>query len=151
MKFDGKIRAWGDVEISAIKKIVCGLNAQQWAMDSNAKSTVAPKRPVNALFVLSDRLRQGGRQVIDDLHSGRLNVCPSAGWPLLGGPTMELIINQISPFYPHCSPLRVQYAQLPQGNTIPLHADRGILRHIHRLHVPIVTHSDVNFQVDGER
>ena len=151
MNFDGKILDWGEVEISAIKNIVCGLNSQQWAMNSNAQVNVARNRPVNALFVLTDRLKLTSSQVLDDMQNGRVNVCSGAGWPLLGGRTMELIINQISSFYPHCSPLRVQYAQLPQGNVIQGHIDHGILVHIHRLHVPIVTHPDVNFQVDGER
>ncbi len=43
-------------------------------------------------------------------------------------------------------------ARLPAGGRIPLHRDTApFFAHAHRVHVPLATHPDVSFVVDGQR
>lgn len=47
--------------------------------------------------------------------------------------------------------MRVQLAELPPGAVITPHRDIGILSLIHRMHVPLVTHEQVSFIINGQR
>ena len=151
MDFDGKIKNCGPVDISTIKKKVQGLAPRAWKKDSIDRKFLAGSRPGNALFVITDMPHNYSGKSYDGMLNGMINVFLGGGWNLLNRPTMELIKDHVMPIYSDCLPIRIQYAELPPGKTIAPHNDRGILAEIHRLHVPLITHSGVNFYIENEQ
>jgi hypothetical protein len=61
------------------------------------------------------------------------------------------LVDEIAGKFPGYTVSKAMFAKLPAGKSIPGHIDSiPILRHSRRFHVPIVTHEDVAFSVDGK-
>ena len=151
MDFDGKVKNYGPVDISTIRKKVQGLAPRAWKKDSAGRKNLAGSRPGNALFIITDTPDKDTWKSYEGMLNGMIHVFLGGGWNLLNKPTMELIKNHVMPAYSGCLPIKVQYAELPPGKTIEPHRDGGILAEIHRLHVPLITHSGVKFFIENEQ
>ena len=111
---------------------------------------MAANRPGNAVFFFNDIPTCVNRNILREASSGFVNVLRYAHRPLFHD-VAALIERDILPSFPDCDMMRVQVAELPPGEVIEPHRDIGILTQVHRLHVPLVTHRDVNFFIQEGR
>jgi aspartyl/asparaginyl beta-hydroxylase (cupin superfamily) len=63
---------------------------------------------------------------------------------------ISFLIKTISNTYPNGEPKRILFNKLPAGAVIAQHKDRNYhLETCRRIHLPIVTHNDVDFMIEG--
>lgn len=62
----------------------------------------------------------------------------------------SLRLKRLQDKYGRAYPVRILLARLRPGGVIMPHMDRNFtLAHVHRIHIPIQTHADVGFRVNG--
>lgn len=137
------------VDVSRLLSAMEHLPPGFWDSDRSSRVKLAGHRPGNAVFYFNDSPPFVERRAIQEAESGIVNVMRYPDRPLFAE-IAALLSEAISPHFPDCSPIRVQLAELPRGERISPHRDKGILARIHRLHIPLVTHPDVTFTIDGD-
>lgn len=121
-----------------------------WEIDRASRVKLAGNRPGNAVFFYNDLPPGVDRAPLLEAKLGFVSVLRYSDRPLFAE-IQSLIEKEIIPVVPNCDVMRVQLAELPPGGVILPHRDVGILAAIHRLHIPIITHKDVSFIIEGER
>lgn len=141
----------GGVEASALRAKMLALPPSFWTMDLVSRTQVAGDRPGNAVFFYHPMPPKVRRFILVEAKSaGTVSVLRYSDRPLFQD-VDALIKNHIQPLFPDCDPIWAQLAELPPGGIITPHSDSRILAMVHRLHVPLVTHEDVEFVIGGER
>ncbi len=139
---------YGAVDIGTLRETMLHLPADFWLADREARTTVAGDRPGDAVYFYNPRPPKVKRMALREARSGFVSVLRHRTRPLFDD-IQALIDRHIRAHFPECDVMRVQLAELPPGQVIEPHQDINILALIHRLHVPIVTHPDVEFIIDG--
>ena len=134
------MRHLGPVDITAFSTTLARQPADLWTAEAEFQKRLAPYRKSRTIYLL---MTTGG----PTQPTRRLS-----GW----GPlhvVFEPIASRIAEFYPaRGRVLNAQVAMLAPGDDIPEHEDFGpTLEVSHRVHVPLETHPDVQFWVDGEQ
>ena len=137
------------VDVAQLVSTMLALPPEFWECDRASRVKLAQDRPGNAVFYFNDAPTFVKRRPLAEAQSGVVNVMRYVDRPLFAE-IAELIEKDIAPHFPSCDPMRVQLAELPPGQVILPHKDVGILALIHRLHVPLVTHPDVNFLIEDQ-
>lgn len=141
---------YGATDITGLLDAMKAQPADFWLIDRATRVALAGNRPGNAVFFYNDMPTFSKRRPVDQVQTGTLNVLRYGSRPLFK--EIDAVIQtQIKQAFPDCEPIRVQLAELPPGQVITPHRDLGILTMIHRLHIPLVTHKDVTFIIDGKR
>ncbi|MBU0582005.1 MAG: aspartyl/asparaginyl beta-hydroxylase domain-containing protein [Alphaproteobacteria bacterium] len=138
------------VDIDDLRQAMKAQSASYWEIDQVNRAALAGSRPGNAVFFYNDKPAFARKRSMDQLQSGVLNVLRYGNRPLFRE-VDAIIQNHIKPKFPDCDPIRVQLAELPPREVISPHRDMHILTKMHRLHIPIVTHEDVVFIIQGRR
>ena len=139
---------YGPVDIGSLRENLRQLSADFWLMDREARETVAGERPGQAVYFYNPRPPKVSRMALSEAKSGFVSVLRHKARPLFTD-IQALIDKDMRRHFPECDVLRAQLAELPPGQVIEPHRDGNILALIHRLHVPIITHPDVEFIIDG--
>lgn len=110
-----------------------------WDADRDFQKRLAPYRKSRTIYLM---MTVGGPQAPTRYM---------AGWEPLRE-AFDPVVQRIASFYPRPGRvLNAQVALLAPGDDIPEHADHGpTLEAAHRVHVPLETHPDVAFVVEGE-
>lgn len=134
------LRHLGAVDIDGLAAALAQQPPALWDADAEFRQALAPYRMTRTIYL---KMTLGGPDA-----TGRL----LAGWQPLKA-AFAPVAQQIAAFFPRPGRvLNAQIALLPPGGTIAAHRDRGpTLEATHRVHVPMTTHPDVDFMVDGER
>lgn len=135
--------------ISSLREAVLTQSHEYWEIDRASRMKLAGDRPGNAVFLYNDVPDGINRNSLFEAQSGIVNVLRYSDRPLFSE-IEQTIDSAIKPVFPHCNILRVQLAELPPGRIIRPHVDLGILAQVHRLHIPLITHPDVQFIVSGK-
>ncbi len=139
MKCTEPMRHLGPVDIGPITEALARLPEEAWSADMTFQKRVAPYRKTRTIYLL--------------MTSGGVYAPTSCltGWDLLRE-SFEPLVKQIAGFFP--KPGRVMNAQLAllgPGDDIAEHVDYGpVLELSHRVHVPLETHPEVSFIVEGK-
>jgi hypothetical protein len=139
----------GTADIAQLREKMLQQPTAFWEIDRKSRTKLAGDRPGNAVFFYNDLPPCVERLPLIEARSGFVNVLHYVSRPLFAE-IQTLIKTKIIPLFPNCDVLRVQLAELPPGQAIKPHYDRGILALIHRLHVPIVSHPQVKFVIAGQ-
>ncbi|MEQ1943006.1 aspartyl/asparaginyl beta-hydroxylase domain-containing protein [Mesorhizobium sp. VNQ89] len=144
------LKEYGSADITQLLEVMKAQPDSFWLIDRESRVALAGARPGNAVFFYNDKPAFSKRRPVDEIQTGTLNVLRHVNRPLFK--EIEAVIQIfVKPAFPDCHPIRVQLAELPPGQIITPHRDVGILTMIHRLHVPLVTHKDVTFIIQGGR
>lgn len=139
-------RPLGTVNISALLAKIGETDAATWEGGEYVRQHLAGPRPTKSIFVCSiispniptdRRLRQSDVKRLDG----------DAAF----GPLLQPIMDQLLAHYPPDGVVvRCQITNLLAGKEIERHSDIGpLLKNSHRIHVPLITSSDVKFFVEG--
>lgn len=139
MKCAERMRHLGSVDIGPFVAALAAQPDSIWDADHDFQRRLAPYRKTRTIYLL---MTVGGP------------LAPTrelAGWPALRE-VFAPIAERIATFYPRPGRvLNAQVALLGPGLDIPEHVDYGpTLEVTHRVHVPLETHPDVEFIVEGE-
>ncbi len=136
------------VNIAELRDHMLVLPATFWELDAASRMRLASARKGNAVFFYNDVPQGVMRNPLYEAQSGRISVLRYSDRPLFV--QIQAILDEaVAPHFPACDVVRVQLAELPPFCQIPPHHDKNLLAVMHRLHVPIVTHKDVIFMIDG--
>lgn len=139
MKCAEPMRHLGAVEIAPFVTALAAQPESLWDADQGFQKQLAPYRKTRTIYLL---MTVGGP------------LAPTrelAGWAPLRD-AFAPIAERIATFYPRPGRvLNAQIALLGPGLDIPEHVDFGpTLEVTHRVHVPLETHPEVQFIVEGE-
>lgn len=149
MNIDKPMIEHGPLDISEVDNILETFTEADWNSDRAFRNKLTGPRPGASLILLTNSDFNRPRRWQLEVREGYISVYKRPPWKLLGESTQKLLDKIISNYYPNTDVVRLQYALLPQGAEIPRHSDIGILKFLHRLHVPITTHKDVIFTVEN--
>lgn len=139
MKCSVPMRHLGPVDIVPLTAALAAQPESLWSADVAFQKQLAPYRQTQAIYLI---------MTVGGLHAPTRRM---AGWEPLHeafAPIAECIAGF---FQGQGRPLNAQLALLGPGGSIPEHADYGpVLEITHRVHVPLETHPDVRFIVEGE-
>jgi hypothetical protein len=152
MNFKGDFQLLGQTDISALRDGVLAFTEEDWNRDSWRRNQFKAHQDTATIPLIFD----------EDFRHSQPTVRPD--YQSLREP-IEPVLGLIRDHYDQCDelkclqdahgpayPVRVLLARLCPGGVIPAHMDRNFsLAHAHRVHLPIVTHDDVKFVVDGRR
>jgi hypothetical protein len=132
------MRHLGTVDIAPFAAALASQPEAIWDADAEFQKRLAPYRKSRSVYLM---MTLGGPQ----MPTRHL-----AGWEPLRE-AFEPVLQRIGSFYPRSGrALNAQVALLAPGDDIPEHADYGpTLEATHRVHVPLETHPDVRFVVEG--
>ena len=139
MKCAEPMRHLGSVDIASFASALSRQSESLWDADRDFQKRMAPYRKSRTIYLM---MTVGG-----PLAPTRY----MAGWEPLRG-AFEPVLQRIGSFFPKPGrALNAQVALLAPGDDIPEHADYGpTLEATHRVHVPLETHPEVRFVVEGE-
>jgi len=137
----------GPVEIGSFLAALPELGSDFWQAQANLRALLAGARQGNGVVLQSDKhvlARQGYEEILRQIEkTGEIHVFRDPDYLDLWEILERDIFPRIRACYPEASPMRVQLATLPGGASIPRHTDSEILKHVHRLHVPLITNEEV--------
>jgi len=140
---------YGGIDAGDLRRKMLALPPEYWEADAASRTKVAGERPGNAVFFYNPMPPMVRRMILLEAKmSGKVSVLRYAGRPLFKE-IQALIEDHIQPLFPACDVIWAQLAELPPGGVIAPHCDQHILAQVHRLHVPLVTHDDVEFVIGG--
>ncbi len=139
---------YGGIDARELRDNMLALPPSFWTIDLDSRTRVASGRPGNAVFFYHPMPPSVRRLILTEAQSGTVSVLRYPDRPLFQA-IDTLIKDHVQPLFPDCDPIWAQLAELPPGGIIEPHTDSRILAMVHRLHVPLVTHEDVRFIIDG--
>ena len=152
MNFNGDFLLLGAADISALRSRALEFTEEQWSRDNWRQTKLKAHQHTTTIPLLFDEDFRHVRPTVRADHAALRDAIE---------PVLELIRRhydrsaesmrmqeQNGPAYP----VRMMLARLCPGGVIMPHMDRNFsLAHSHRIHVPLVTHADVKFLIDGRR
>lgn len=140
MKCSVPMRHFGAVDIGPFCAALARQHRSLWIADLAYQKKLAPERETKSIYLL---------MTTGNLSSETRRM---AGWAPLNEAFEPLRDDILRYFRPGGRLLNAQLAMIKPRGCIPLHVDRGaILEACHRIHVPLETHEDVIFEVDGAK
>ena len=141
MNIGERLRELGEVDISALKEAILGLDERAWREEEYRQQAFDVHRQTESVVLMFVNL--------DDWPS--LEVFKEPGWDRLVDVAMPVMHDIIRRFYPKGGTIiRAMAAKLLAGGRITPHTDSHPSFHIgHRIHVPITTNNRVRFMIDG--
>jgi Aspartyl/Asparaginyl beta-hydroxylase len=137
MQCDVTMRHLGPVDITRFKAVLEQQPETLWDADADFRKRLAPERKVRTIYLLMT------------IGSPYHPTSAMSGWEGLAE-AFEPIAARIATFYKPGRVVNAQIALLGPGDDITPHRDIGrVLEATHRVHVPLETHPDVRFLVDG--
>lgn len=140
MRCPEPVRRLGEVDVADFAALLDEQPASLWDADREFQKSLAPYRKTRTIYLLMTR------------GSPYAETRRMSGWEPLAS-AFEPLARRVAAFYP--GPGRVLNAQaalLGPGDDIPEHEDYGpVLEAAHRVHLPLETHPDVEFLVEGRR
>ena len=132
------MRRLGPVDIKPLEEALARQDDGLWDADAEYRKRLAPLRKTRTIYLM---MTNGGIEAPTHYF---------AGWEPLRE-AFAPIAATIAGFFPQPGRvLNAQIALLPPGEGIARHNDRGpTLVATHRVHVPLVTHPDVRFEVES--
>ena len=140
MKCSVPMRHFGAVDIGPFCAALARQHRSLWIADLAFRKKLAPERETKSIYLF--------------MTTGSLDAQTKrgAGWAPLHEAFEPLRDAILGYFRPGGRLLNAQLAMIKPRGCIPLHFDRGaILEACHRIHVPLETHKDVIFEVDGAK
>ncbi len=152
MNFKGDFLLLGKADISALRERVSAFQEEDWNRDSwRRKQFKAHQQTTTIPLIFDEDFRHAQPTARPDYAALREHV----------EPVLALIRHhydespefaRLQESHGRAYPVRMLLARLCPGGVIPPHMDRNFsLAHAHRVHVPLVTHDDVRFVIDGRR
>jgi hypothetical protein len=149
--FPERYRQLARVEIGELARKLLELPEELWLSDQVLQKKIAGDRDTNSIFLLS-LASVDFEPLIEKRSISVADVPRGAGWEVLHEVVDPLVAQAIAHFPAGGVVTRVQLARMQPGCEITPHTDVSlILMATHRLHVPVVTNSHVDFRVTGER
>ncbi|MGE0493104.1 MAG: aspartyl/asparaginyl beta-hydroxylase domain-containing protein [Vulcanimicrobiota bacterium] len=137
--FEGKIRELGPVNCTELTAMVERTSKAVWTAQSFRQDHYAVHHQTRSLifrFLTGD-----GLEGVDQP--------PWLAWKSLVEPVIAQAVESYGYRQGRCA--RIMLANLPAGSSISPHRDVGeSFARTHRLHVPLLTHPEVCFELDGE-
>lgn len=151
MNFPGNFRHIGEIDISELKAIVLDLSAEQWeSMEIRQKRYEAHKHTQSIGLVYDPDFRHTHPTRLPALELFEAELKPTL-WMIADyfeqTETGQRLIreNHLGYF------IRVTLVRLKAGCEVTAHRDMNFsLTHAHRVHLPLITNSDVLFTVGNE-
>lgn len=142
MDISNTLRELGDIDMTALRDTVLGLDAAAWAdQEYRQQAYEVHKQTASIVMIFTD-------------GSGwpEIEVRKEPGWAALAPAAVPLMEEIIARHYPPGGTvIRAMAAKLLAGGVIRPHRDSHTsFHHAHRIHVPIVTNSRVRFMIDGK-
>lgn len=139
MEFDDNYIFRGTVDVAPLRSIVAVQSEQDWTADSYRQRRFVAHQHTNTIGLIYDR---------DFRHVNPTRQTKYGEFQM----AIEPIFAAIGAIYhDDGAVIRCMVARLNPRGSIPPHVDAGFsLRHSHRLHIPVVTHSHVSFWINGE-
>lgn len=139
MLLETPVRRLGAVDHTALKAAVAEVSAPAWLQDETRQRSFEQHKQTQSLVVLFSNTWP------DPAVEKR------SGWELLSGPATVLMDQIIKDHYPPGGRvIRAMAAKLLSGGRIALHKDsHPSFAAAHRIHVPLVTHPEVDFVIRG--
>ncbi len=135
------LRDLGEVDSSALRELVLGLDAPAWGEQEYRQQAYEVHKQTQSLVMV----------FTDGSGWPDIEVRKEPGWDALAPlavPLMEQIISKHYP--PGGTVVRAMAAKLVAGGVIRPHRDTHTsFHHAHRIHVPLSTNSRVRFMIDG--
>ncbi|HSQ80229.1 MAG TPA: aspartyl/asparaginyl beta-hydroxylase domain-containing protein [Casimicrobiaceae bacterium] len=152
MNFKGDFQFLGKADISALRERVLAFGENEWNRDAWRRNQFKAHQQTTTIPLIFDEdFRHSQPTARPDYAALREHVAP----------VLRLIrhhydqsgeLRRLQDANGPAYPVRMLLARLLPGGVIPAHMDRVFsLAHAHRVHVPIVTHDDVKFIIDGRR
>lgn len=141
MKFDGKIRELGPVSHKKLKEAILNCREEAWLLDKQRQERFRNVHSQTQSIVML--LCHGWPQI---------QIVKEAGWDYMASAAIPLMDEIVTKHYqPGGTVIRAMIAKLPPKGVIKRHFDNHQSFNIsHRIHVPLKTHKDVEFEVDGD-
>lgn len=139
MLLDTPVRRLGEVDHRALKAVVTAATAEAWLEDDVRQKSFEQHKQTQSIVMLFSSTWP------DPVIERR------KGWSLLAEPATAVMDQIIRDHYPPGGRvIRAMAAKLMAGGRIALHRDRHpSFTASHRIHVPLVTHSEVDFVIRG--
>jgi len=141
MKFNGRVRDLGAVSYENLRDSVLDFDEDIWGLNQVRQN-------------LFKNVHSQTQSVVMIFCDGwpKLTVSKEAGWQHLAKTALPVMDQIIKKHYPTGGRvIRAMAAKMPAGSIIKRHFDNHPTFSIgHRIHVPLQTHSDVEFEVDDE-
>lgn len=140
MLLETPIRRLGPVDHAPLKDAVTGARAQTWLEDDTRQKSFEQHKQTRSLVMLFSNTWP------DPAVERR------SGWDRMADPANALMEKIIADHYrPGGTVIRAMAAKLLSGGRIALHKDaHPSFAAAHRIHVPLVTTSDVDFVIRGQ-
>lgn len=152
MNFAGDFKLLGQLDVTALVERVLGFTDEDWTRDAWRQNQFKAHQHTTTIPLLFDEdFRHDNPTERKDYAAFRGEIEPVLSL-LRRHYNQSLkhkrLQNKFGPAYP----IRILLARLCPGGVITPHIDRGFsLTHAHRVHVPLVTHDDVKFLINGRR
>lgn len=141
----------GKLDIHALTSELLKQPQELWDADEHLKHKIANNRQAQALY-LQVMTAQEFVEIIRQRSLTQADVLRYSAWEPLQEVVRPIVDLAVSHFSPGGIVLCIQFARMQPGAKIPEHTDSSpLLASSYRLHVPIVTHDDIHFYIDGER
>src|SRR5512135_973905 len=152
MNFRGDFLRLGMTDVSALRERVMAFTEEDWNRDNWRRTQFKAHQQTTTIPLIFDEDFRHARPTIrPDYAALRAQVEPVLALIRRHydqDPGLRRLQDDSGPAYP----VRILLARLCPGGVIPAHMDRIFsLAHAHRVHVPVVTHEDVKFVIDGRR
>jgi len=152
MNFRGDFLLLGTTDVSALRERVMAFTDEDWNRDNWRRTQFKAHQQTTTIPLIFDEdFRHARPTVRPDYAAVREQVEPVLALIRRHydqDPDLRRLQQDAGPAYP----VRILLARLCPGGNIPAHMDRIFsLAHAHRVHVPVVTHEDVKFVIDGRR
>ena len=152
MNFKGDFQLLGKMDISALRDGVLAFTEEDWNRDAwRRQQFKAHHHTATIPLIFDEDFRHSQPTVRPDYQPLRGRIEPVLG-VIRDHYDQSDELKRLQDTHGPAYPVRMLLARLRPGGVIPAHMDRNFsLAHAHRVHVPIVTHDDVKFVVDGRR
>lgn len=138
MKCANPMRHLGSVDIGPFSAALARVPESLWSEGTEFQKKLTPYRDTITIYL----------QMVMGSVAGKMKYM--SGWEPLHE-AFEPIEKRVASFYrPGGRVVSTQVAKLLPGGKIPVHRDAGpVLAVSHRVHIPLETHKEVVFEVDG--
>jgi quercetin dioxygenase-like cupin family protein len=136
------LRELGEIDVSALRDAILGLDDAAWADQEYRQQTYEVHRQTASVVML----------FTDGSGWPEIEVRKEPGWDALAPSAVPLMEGIIARHYPlGGTVIRAMAARLVAGGVIRPHRDSHTsFHHAHRIHVPVVTNPRVRFMIDGK-
>ncbi|MEH6549810.1 MAG: aspartyl/asparaginyl beta-hydroxylase domain-containing protein [Pseudomonadales bacterium] len=140
MDIDVSLRDHGEIDSTALRERILGLDASAWEDALRQEAYDVHKQTESVLMIFTD-----------GANWPNIEINKEAGWDLLADVALPVMHEILEKFYPPGGTIiRAVAAKLVAGGIIKTHTDVHPTFHFgHRIHIPITTNPRVRFMING--